>query len=403
LINFIAKSIEMIERDIFKSLEKHLEKKWITVITGMRRVGKTTALKYLLFKVATENKVYFDLERVEHRYLFRLDNYKEIERSLQAEGIDLKKKAVIALDEIQLVPSITSVIKYLYDNFDIKFLVTGSSSFYLKHHFSESLAGRKRIYEMYPLSFGEYLRFKEIRLVEADETEFPRFNLSMYNRMKPHYEDFITFGGFPEVVLTEDREDKEEYLKDIINAYIELDIKLLSDFSATDDLYKLIRLLGNRIGSKTDFTKLSDILGINRQKIKDYLQLLEHTYFMQLIPPFSKNPDREISLQKKIYFSDTGILNVIGVQSQGALFENAVALQLMRKGEVNYYARKTGQEIDFILDKKEAVEVKETPSASDLNTLTKRAQSLNLSEMHLVGRYFPPSGFKDFTWAGDLI
>jgi predicted AAA+ superfamily ATPase len=62
------------------------------VITGMRRVGKTTALKYLLEKVGTENKIYFDLERVEHRYLFRLDNYKEIERSLQTEGIDLKKK-----------------------------------------------------------------------------------------------------------------------------------------------------------------------------------------------------------------------------------------------------------------------------------------------------------------------
>jgi len=392
----------MIEREIFNALENHLEKKWITVITGMRRVGKTTALKYLLGKVKTNNKIYFDLERVENRYLFKQDNYKDIERSLQAEGIDLEKKAVIALDEIQLVPSITSVIKYFYDNFNIKFLVTGSSSFYLKHHFSESLAGRKRIYEMYPLSFGEYLTFKEISLEKNDDNLFPNFNLSLFNRLKQHYEDFIKFGGFPEVVLTEDPEDKEEYLKDIINAYIELDIKLLSDFSATDALYKLIKLLGNRIGSKTDYTKLSDILGIHRQKVKDYLQLLEHTYFIQLLSPFTKNPDREISLQKKIYFSDTGILNVVGVQSQGTLFENTVALQLLRKGKVNYYARKTGQEIDFILDDKIAIEAKETPSTSDINTLSRRAQSLNLKEMYVVGRYFPPSGFKDFVWAGGI-
>ena len=392
----------MIEREIFNALENHLEKKWITVITGMRRVGKTTALKYLLGKVKTNNKIYFDLERVENRYLFKQDNYKDIERSLQAEGIDLEKKAVIALDEIQLVPSITSVIKYFYDNFNIKFLVTGSSSFYLKHHFSESLAGRKRIYEMYPLSFGEYLTFKEISLEKNDDNLFPNFNLSLFNRLKQHYKDFIKFGGFPEVVLTEDPEDKEEYLKDIINAYIELDIKLLSDFSATDALYKLIKLLGNRIGSKTDYTKLSDILGIHRQKVKDYLQLLEHTYFIQLLSPFTKNPDREISLQKKIYFSDTGILNVVGVQSQGTLFENTVALQLLRKGKVNYYARKTGQEIDFILDDKIAIEAKETPSTSDINTLSRRAQSLNLKEMYVVGRYFPPSGFKDFVWAGGI-
>src|ERR1035437_3815330 len=150
----------MFIRTIYPELELHLKNKLITVITGMRRVGKTTAVKHLMNSISSSNKLYLDLERVENRYLFEQANYKEIELSLQAEGIDLSKEAYIALDEIQLVPNISSVVKYLYDTHNIKFIVTGSSSFYIKNHFTESLAGRKRIFEMEPLSFSEYLTFK---------------------------------------------------------------------------------------------------------------------------------------------------------------------------------------------------------------------------------------------------
>ena len=101
---------------------------------------------------------------MEHRYLFNDANYENIVRSLEIEGLDLSRKAIIAIDEIQLVPNITSVIKYLYDTYDIKFMVTGSSSFYIKNHFTESLAGRKLVFEMTTLSFIEYLRFKEVKV-----------------------------------------------------------------------------------------------------------------------------------------------------------------------------------------------------------------------------------------------
>src|SRR3972149_133550 len=154
----------MFERKIYTELEAHLKNKLITVITGLRRVGKTTAVKHLLNSVKSENKLYLDMERVENRYLFNQTNYKDIESSLEAEGIDFSKKAYIALDEIQLVPNITSVVKYLYDTYTIKFIVTGSSSFYIENRFSESLAGRKRIIEMEPLSFAEYLPFKGVTL-----------------------------------------------------------------------------------------------------------------------------------------------------------------------------------------------------------------------------------------------
>lgn len=392
----------MYTRNIYPELEEHLDRKYITVITGMRRVGKTTALKHLLQKAQTDNKIYLDLERIENRQIFTKESYKDTERSLEAEGIDLSKPSVIAIDEIQLVSNSTSVIKYLYDTYKIKFLVSGSSSFYIKNHFTESLAGRKTIFEMYPLDFGEFLQFKNIKLPASLEP-YQKFNLAFYNKYKSLYEEYIKFGGFPEVVQEKSKKSKHEYLKDIINAYIELDVKLLSDFNATDDLYRLIKMLAIRVGSKTDYTKLSSLTGLSRHKVKEYIQLLEHTYFILQVAPYTKNVDREISSQTKFYFSDTGILNELAILSGGSVFENAIANQLARKGNLNYYNTKTGLEIDFILDKKIAIEVKEHATSSDRGILYKRAATLELKKKMLVSRYQSNEKFSDFVWGGNIL
>ena len=132
----------MYERLAFRDLERHLSKKQVTVITGMRRVGKTTAIQYLLSKINHQNKLYLDLERIEYRHLFNQPSYVDIERGLVQMGINFNQPAVIALDEIQLVKNIPSVIKSLYDTYHVKFIVSGSSSYYIRNHFSESLAGR---------------------------------------------------------------------------------------------------------------------------------------------------------------------------------------------------------------------------------------------------------------------
>lgn len=392
----------MVHRDVFSKLEAHLEKKHITVITGMRRVGKTTAIKHLLSKIEIKNKIYFDLEKIENRYIFQQPFYSDIEISLKIEGIDLDKKSYIAIDEIQLVPEITSVIKYFYDNYDIKFILSGSSSLYLKNHFSESLAGRKRIFEMYPLSFNEFLNFKGISPSSSSLTKFPSFNMSFYQKYKEDYKLYLKYGGFPEIALATTDEDRSEYLKDIINSYIESDIKILSDFSISKDLYKLIRLLANRIGSKVDYSKISDILGLKRNKVRDYIEFLEYTYFIRLIPAFVKNPDREISKQRKIYFTDNGLPFVLENNIYSQLLENSVANQLVQYGEVKYYSKKTGQEIDFILNDKIAIEVKETPIEKDLITLKRRSESIDIKDFFLIGLNYNTSGFNNFVWAGTI-
>jgi uncharacterized protein len=391
-------------RAIYPELEAHLSQPQVTVITGMRRVGKTTALKHLLQQVPHENKLYLDLERIEFRHLFHQSSYLEIVRGLGTLGLDITKPAVLALDEIQLVKHLPSIIKSLYDTYKLKCIVSGSSSYYLKNHFTESLAGRKQVFEMWPLDFREFLQFKQAWQPQLDLLRMQPIEQIHYIQFSSLYEEYLRYGGFPEVVLTEQVKYKDAYLRDIVNAYIELDIKLLSDFDASDSLYKLMLLLAGRVGSKLDFSKISSILGVPRQKTKDYISLLEYTYFVKQVRPFARGIDKELTRQPKIYLTDTGIANVLqkGLGS-GHLFENAIALQLSRLGELHYFEKSNSLEIDFILDGNQAIEVKETPTPQDEQKLNKIAQKLDMPNATIVGRYPNPSGFKNFIWAGSVF
>ncbi|MBK8920451.1 MAG: ATP-binding protein [Saprospirales bacterium] len=394
----------MYNRITFKALEAHLSQKQATVITGMRRVGKTTAIRYLLDRVRHENKLYLDMERIEYRHLFNQQSYSDIERGLAQLGIDLTLPAVIALDEIQLVKNIPSVIKSLYDTYEVKFIVSGSSSFYLKNHFSESLAGRKKIFELWPLDFREFLVFREAWEPQIELERGKSFLRTFYDLYSPLYEEYIRFGGFPEVVLADSSDNREDYLSDIINSYIELDIKLLSDFEMADSLYRLMLLLAGRAGSKLDYSKLAAIIGINRHKVKDYISLLEYTYFIRLVSPLAKGIDKELTSQPKIYFSDTGVLNSLqkGLSS-GHIFENAIANQIATLGQLNYFEKSKSKEIDFILNGSIAYEVKETPIPQHLNALKYNATAIGISECHLIGRYPGVVGFDEFIWGGNIF
>lgn len=115
----------------------------------------------------------------------------------------------------------------------LNFLFTGSSSYYIRNTFSTSLAGRKRISEMHPLSFKEFLKFRDLWKDLYNKYSWVKFNRAWYNLSKDWYEEYISFGGFPEVVLETSESDKRELLSDIINSYIELDVKLLADFKVS--------------------------------------------------------------------------------------------------------------------------------------------------------------------------
>lgn len=394
----------MFERNLYKALKGHLSERPATVITGMRRVGKSTLLKQLLDKVPGKNKIYLDLERIENRQIFKQSTNKEMELYLETLGVDVTKKCTIALDEIQLLPEIVSIMKYWYDTYRVKFIVTGSSSFYLKNRFSESLAGRKQIFELSPLSFDEFLRFKGIEIDAYKKFSFQYYFEGYYNQFKSYYNEFIRFGGFPEVTLINKAASKKAMLHDILNAYIDMDVKILSDYSLNDELYKLIRLMSARVGSKMDASKLASVAGINRNKIANYLNLFEQTYFLTKLTPFSNNTDKEISQQPKYYFSDSGLLNLIEEQETGKIFENTVVNQFIRVNKsVNYYQKKSGQEIDLIWKESCAVEIKTTATQSDVTSLASRSKSIGLKKQILVGLYPAGNNFRNFVWGGNVF
>lgn len=387
-------------RKIYDDLLTHLEKRPITLLTGMRRTGKTTLVKRLLEDSDEKNSIYIDLERIDNRLLFGEKNYDNILMAFSGRGLDINKKMTIAIDELQLMPEITSVIKYLYDQYQIKFILTGSSSFYFKGLVSDSLAGRKKIFELYPLDFGEFLTFRGIP--HGHPGINPVFIESEYHRLKGFYDEFIQYGGFPEVVLADDMKDKSDYLSDIISSYINIDVKSLSDFRDISMIQNLIKMLALRCSNRLDITKISILTGISRPTVMSYIELFEKTYLVHLLPVFSQNADREIVKSKKVYFCDTGLLNVFANPGSGTTFENALFLQLKHLGNLKYYSLKTGNEIDFILEN-DAYEAKETPAFYDLENLKKTASHLNLRNYYVVGKFPPANLFNEFLWGGNIV
>lgn len=302
-------------------------------------------------------------------------------------GVIKKKRAYLFIDEIQNLPEISRVAKYLYDHWEVKFFLTGSSSFYLKNLFPESLAGRKLIYELFPLTFQEFLVFKEIEYLAPTSfsQKAQRKNQVAHERYHKLYEEFLEYGGFPEVVLEEGSARKQQLLEEVFQSYFEQDVKSLADFRDITKLRDLILLLIPRVGSRLDVSKLASDLKVSRETVYSQLAFLEKTYFIELLPQYSKSIDRQAAGSKKFYLCDTGLVNVLGRISSGQSFENGVFQSLRPEHELAYY-QKDSKEIDFIVDGGIALEVKETASQRDLQTLQARSQSLGLSEQYLVSR-----------------
>jgi hypothetical protein len=377
-------------RLILPQLEREVETPEITVITGMRQVGKTTLLDHLFSMVTSSNKVKLDFENPLNRNIFEEENYDTIWENLAVFGVNNQSKAYIFLDEIQHLPSIGSVVKYLKDHFDVKFVLTGSSSYYLKNLFPESMAGRKFIFEIYPLTFSEFLIFKGIpqkKLLSFSEKAVSKNNI-LYKKLIPFYHEYLEYGGFPKVVLQQNTERKKAMLSEIFTSYYENDIKSLADFKDTTKLRDLILLLIPRVGSRIEVSKLAVSLGVARETVYAYLSFLEKTYFISLISKFSKSIDRQSAGMQKLFLCDVGMVNNLGKASEGQLLEQGVFQNLNLNHTVNFYNKDGGSEIDFIVDEKIALEVKTSASKRDLDHLKRRSQSLNLSEAYIISKEY---------------
>lgn len=379
-------------RLITPQLEAELDKPENTVITGMRQVGKTTLLNHLYSLVETPNKVLLDLENPLYRKVFEEKNYDSIWNNLQPFGITNTTRAYIFLDEVQNLPQISSVVKYLSDHWQVKFILTGSSSYYLRNLFPESLAGRKLVFELFPLTFREFLGFKGIDYTSVNNwaQKAVSKNEISYTRLAPYYQEYMEFGGFPKIALEPNQSRKKSLLGEIFTSYFERDAKALADFKDTAKLRDLILLLIPRVGSKIEIAKLSSNLSISRETVYNYLSFLKETYFITLLPKFT-SIDRQSAGSKKFFLCDSGIANILGKISAGQLFEQSVFQNLRPLHKLNFFSTASGQEIDFIVNGQIGLETKLSASRQNIFHLKQRAGTLKLSQHYLITQEYSTS------------
>jgi len=378
----------MYKRLLFFSILPHLDHKNAIVITGMRQVGKTTLMKQLA-DFWKGKCIWFDFDNPLDHLVFESIDYNTIFEDLRREsGAKPGERFLVCIDEIQNFPEITKIIKYLIDHYGVKFIVTGSSNYYLRNLFPESLSGRKFLFMLYPLNYREYLYFNDYLSDNELQTNFDevieKHSPSQVFKRRYKYDEYLEFGGFPEVVLTKEYETKKLILKNIFSSFFEKDIKIFSELKDVKELRDLMILLAPRNGNILDITRLASELGINRVKIYSYLEFLEGIFFLKLIPKHTTSVDRSIAGGKKLYFSDTGLLNLIYKASPGQILETAVANQLQHFGQLSFYNKRNTAEIDFILNGEIALEVKNKAIEPDFQKLSKTARNINIEKYYII-------------------
>lgn len=381
----------MKKRLLYHALAQYADHKNAILITGMRQVGKTTLMRQI-FDETPEPKLWFDFDNPLDQKVFEDEDFRLIYKRLSGMGKG-KGRLTVFIDEIQNYPEITRIIKYLIDHEGVKFTLTGSSNFYLKNLFPESLSGRKFLYELPPLSFREFLYFREkIPLAEALDTKlehvYGQNSIFAHKERIQEYEEYCTYGGFPEVVTTEDTATKTLVLKNIFASFFEKDLRILSDYADIRELRDLILLLAPRVGSMLDVTRIANELGLDRVKVYRLLEFLQGTFFLRLLPKFSKSVDRSVAGGKKVYFTDTGLLNTMGNLNDAQIFENAVINQLSTYGKVSFYNKRNTAEIDAVLDGETAFEVKMTGTPRDAKKLSSLASALGIQRSFVISKRF---------------
>ncbi len=394
--------MQVIERKIFPVLHRALDDQRILVITGMRGAGKTTALKWLLEQVASINKAYLDLGRLDQRAVFEQRNVDDVVSYLASLGLTINQPLTIALDEIQAAPNALQMVRILYDRYRIKFILAGRASLYLRNHFSETLADRRLIFELTPLGFGEFLDFHGIPYRPCGDWQEMQFDRQEFNRLNDLYDEFVTFGGLPEVVMEPSPKVKQEILNTLLSTYIDLDVGFLADFRKLGELKLLLQVLAMRMGQKVDPVNLSSIVGISRPTLNGYLDFLEKTHIISQLPAFA-GPDKAVALGRKLYFCDNGFASMLANPGEEAMFENAVFNQLRTYGVDSYYSRSNEAEVDFILAPTQsapaALNVEYHPVEGDQLRLQRLASKVEISQAWMIGRY-PTPGFERFVWGG---
>lgn len=284
------------------------------IITGPRQVGKTTLVKSIL-----ENKAYLFLDGDDPTIRNLLTN----PNTEQLKSI-IGKNNLVFIDEAQRIANIGITLKIITDQFkDVQLIVSGSSAFELNNQLNEPLTGRKWEYRLFPISWKEF----------EDNVGFIKAEQQLEIR--------IIYGMYPDVINRIGEET--EVLKQLGDSYLYKDILAFSTIRKPEILEKLLQALALQIGNEVSYNELSQLVGIDKNTVSNYIDILQKAFVIFKLGSFSRNLRNEIKTNQKIYFYDTGIRNMIignfnGLelrQDKGALWENFLISERMKK---NTYA-----------------------------------------------------------------
>ena len=335
--------MDIIERPIvLQKLEEQLDNSSIILLTGLRRIGKTTLMKLLIQQliqknIKPENIFYVSLDDyvLEDKSIIEItDEYRTIHK------LPIEEKVYFFLDEITYKQKFHQQLKNLHDRQNVKIFAASSSSSILKDK-KAFLTGREYVLEILPLGFSEYLKFKNINIKKRDQ------KLSV-----TYFHDYLQSGGIPEYVLKNQR----EYLKTLVDDIIYKDIIVQQKIRNHRVIKDMFKILMNNVGNPVSIYKLSNTLKVSTETISRYLQYLEETYLIYLLPRYGKI-NQQLSSPRKVYAGDIGIRNLFtGFTNIGRVFENYVYLKIKNHNPV--YVLENKLEIDFLLDNKTLIEVK---------------------------------------------
>jgi len=327
----------MITRILEQRIRDKINSGKAIVVVGARQVGKTTLIKDIL----KDKKILFlDADDPSTRNFLLSPSTEQI-RSIIG---DYK---YVFLDEAQRIPEIGLTLKIITDQFkEVQLFVSGSSSFDLGNSLNEPLTGRKWEYELFPLSWEEFEN--KVGIIKSEQ----------------HLENCLMYGLYPDVINNPGKE--REVLKNLVNSYLYRDILAFSTIRKPEVLEKLVQALALQMGNEVNYNELAQLVGINKITIQNYIEILEKSYIIFRLNSFSRNIRNEIKQNRKIYFYDNGIRNmIIGNfnslelrSDKGALWENFLISERLKQNRYKdtfarmyFWRTKQQQEIDFVEEK----------------------------------------------------
>ncbi len=325
-------------RELSDLILKKLQPNKVVILYGARRVGKTMLVKEILANV---NEPILMLNGDDINVHDKLSK-RSIENYIQILGT----YKLLYIDEAQKIPEIGLKLKLMIDEIEgLRIIISGSSSFDIHKNAGEPLTGRKYTFTLYTLSENEYTQVEN--------------NINKMDKIRER----LVFGNYPELLQLPDRQDKVDYLNEMISSYLLKDILVYEHIKNSQKIFNLLRLIAFQIGGEVSLQELGIQLGISKNTVEKYLDLLSKVFILHKVEGFSRNLRKEITKNSRWYFLDNGIRNAVianfnPLQARndiGALWENYMISERLKYQEYrrissnNYFWRTYElQEIDWV-------------------------------------------------------